>query len=229
MSRLCSRFGMRVLAIGLLVLGLTGGFLLSSDRRDQDKRMAASAAAMTESDEIQQLAMARSEAWRLGAPQRAAQADAQAKANAAAQTAAGQAKAADDATRQEQEASRSKLRATPTPTPTPTHYKVPSSCSQYSGNQGIGCGLLLDAGFGLDQMPCLVNMWNKESGWRTTAKASSGAYGIPQALPGNKMASYGSDYLTDPVPQIKWGLSYIKGRYSTPCGAWSFWQAHGFY
>jgi hypothetical protein len=75
-----------------------------------------------------------------------------------------------------------------------------------------------------------VSIWNKESGWKTTDKnSSSGAYGIPQALPASKMAAYGSDYLTNPVPQIKWGLSYIKGRYNSPCGAWSFWQSHNWY
>ncbi|HEY2673539.1 MAG TPA: transglycosylase SLT domain-containing protein [Rugosimonospora sp.] len=221
MSRLLSRFGMRAFAIGLLVLGLTGGFLLSADRQTQRKSMVAGNAAMAEADEMHDLKVIQAEDWRLGAPQRAAQADAQAKANAAAQAAAGRAKAADDAAR----ASRSKVRTTPTPPP----YKVPASCSQYTGNQGIGCGLLLTAGFGLDQMPCLVNMWNKESGWRTTARNPSGAYGIPQAYPASKMSVYGADYLTNPVTQINWGLSYIKGRYQTPCGAWTYWQAHHSY
>ncbi|WP_239133362.1 transglycosylase SLT domain-containing protein [Rugosimonospora africana] len=222
MSRLLSRFGMRAFAIGLLVLGLTGGFLLSADRQTQRRNMVAGDAVMAEADEMHQLKIIQAESWRLGAPQRAAQADAQEKANAAAQAAAGRAKAADDAVR----ASRSKPRNTPSVAPS---YNVPSSCSQYTGNQGIGCGLLLEAGFGLDQMPCLVNMWNKESGWRTTARNPSGAYGIPQAYPGSKMSVYGADYLTNPVTQIKWGLSYIKGRYKTPCGAWSYWQAHHSY
>jgi hypothetical protein len=73
-------------------------------------------------------------------------------------------------------------------------------------------------------------LWNKESHWNERSRnASSGAYGIPQALPASKMSVYGADYLTNPVPQIKWGLNYIKGRYKTPCGAWSFWQSHGWY
>ena len=79
-------------------------------------------------------------------------------------------------------------------------------------------------------MPCLDKMWTKESNWRTTAEnPSSHSYGIPQALPASKMAVYGSDYRSNPVPQIKWGLHYIEGRYKTPCGAWTFWQAHNWY
>jgi hypothetical protein len=61
------------------------------------------------------------------------------------------------------------------------------------------------------------------------ASNPSGAYGIPQALPGDKMAVYGDDWQTNPTTQIKWGLNYIAGRYSTPCGAWSFWQSNGWY
>ena len=86
--------------------------------------------------------------------------------------------------------------------------------------------------FGFDaktQYPCLYQMWMRESGWRVTAANASGAYGIPQALPGSKMATAGPNWQTNATTQIKWGLGYIKGRYGTPCGAWSFWQAHGWY
>jgi hypothetical protein len=80
------------------------------------------------------------------------------------------------------------------------------------------------------QFACLVALWNRESGWRVNAQnRSSGAYGIPQALPGSKMASAGSDWRTNPATQIKWGLGYIKGRYGTPCGAWSAFQSKGWY
>jgi hypothetical protein len=107
---------------------------------------------------------------------------------------------------------------------------VPSSCNQYSGNRALGCALLLAAGFGLDQMGCLDSLWTRESGWNErSSNSSSGAYGIPQALPGNKMATFGSDWQTNPVPQIKWGLSYITSRYSTPCGAWAHSQQYGWY
>jgi hypothetical protein len=149
---------------------------------------------------------------------------AQAKAAAAAVAAAERVKQADDmAKRQDQQekASRSEPRI---------NYPVPESCKEFTGNRGIGCGLLLEAGYGLDQMPCLNKLWNKESNWRTkAANPSSGAYGIPQALPGKKMASVGSDWRTNPVTQIKWGLGYIKGRYNKPCNAWSHSQRVGWY
>jgi hypothetical protein len=73
-------------------------------------------------------------------------------------------------------------------------------------------------------------MWTRESGWNTQAdNPSSGAYGIPQALPGSKMASAGSDWQTNPATQIKWGLGYIKQTYGTPSAAWTFWQSHNWY
>ncbi|GGN38130.1 hypothetical protein GCM10011578_083170 [Streptomyces fuscichromogenes] len=83
--------------------------------------------------------------------------------------------------------------------------------------------------FGWDpatQMPPLIKLWNGESGWRWNAlNASSGAYGIPQALPAGKMASAGSDWRTNAATQIKWGLGYIKNRpdYGSPAAAWSKW------
>lgn len=77
---------------------------------------------------------------------------------------------------------------------------------------------------------CLEVMWTHESGWRVTAaNPSSSAYGIPQALPGEKMSSAGPDWRTSASTQIRWGLGYIAGRYGTPCGAWSFWQRHRWY
>ena len=80
------------------------------------------------------------------------------------------------------------------------------------------------------QFSCLDRLWTKESGWRTTAdNPSSSAYGIPQALPGSKMASAGSDWRTNPATQIAWGLSYIAGSYGTPCAAWAHSQSHNWY
>jgi len=76
---------------------------------------------------------------------------------------------------------------------------------------------------------CLNNIYTRESGWRYNAENASGAYGIPQALPGSKMASAGADWMTNPATQIKWGLGYIQSVYGDPCSAWSFWQAHGYY
>ena len=76
---------------------------------------------------------------------------------------------------------------------------------------------------------CLLDLWNRESGWRYDAENASGAYGIPQALPGSKMASAGADWETNPATQIKWGLGYIKQLYGNPCGAWAFEEANGYY
>lgn len=96
--------------------------------------------------------------------------------------------------------------------------------------QAIAEALLPTYGFDSSQMSCLVPLWEGESGWRWNAEnSSSGAYGIPQSLPGSKMATVAADWRTNPVTQIKWGLEYIKGSYGSPCGAWSFKQGHGWY
>ncbi|GAA2455156.1 transglycosylase SLT domain-containing protein [Streptomyces mauvecolor] len=80
------------------------------------------------------------------------------------------------------------------------------------------------------QFQCFSNIVNNESSWNFQATNSgSGAYGLVQALPGNKMASAGDDWQTNPATQIKWGLGYMNDRYGSPCGAWSFWQAHSWY
>ncbi|HEV7173135.1 hypothetical protein [Pedococcus sp.] len=85
--------------------------------------------------------------------------------------------------------------------------------------------LLSEFGFDAGQFGCLDNLWNGESGWRFNASnGSSGAYGIPQSLPGSKMASAGSDWQSNPVTQIRWGLQYIKSSYGTPCNAWNTWE-----
>lgn len=80
------------------------------------------------------------------------------------------------------------------------------------------------------QFGCLDNLWIRESNWKVYAtNPSSGAYGIPQSLPGDKMSAAGADWQTNPATQIEWGLDYIKSRYGTPCAAWSFWQSHNWY
>jgi hypothetical protein len=85
-------------------------------------------------------------------------------------------------------------------------------------------------GWQRDQYSCLVKLWNRESNWRYNASnRSSGAYGIPQALPGAKMASEGADWMTNPETQIKWGLGYISGRYGSPCGALAHSDKLGWY
>ena len=90
--------------------------------------------------------------------------------------------------------------------------------------------LLLDGyGWG-SQFSCLDSLWTKESNWNYQAtNGSSGAYGIPQALPGSKMGSVAPDWQTNPATQIKWGLQYIKATYGSPCAAWGHSQANGWY
>ena len=95
--------------------------------------------------------------------------------------------------------------------------------------QRIAYQMLPSFGFSHSQFSCLNAMWTRESNWRVTAANASGAYGIPQALPGSKMASAGPNWQTNAYTQIRWGLGYIKGRYGTPCNAWGFWQANGWY
>lgn len=85
-------------------------------------------------------------------------------------------------------------------------------------------------GWGDGQFSCLDSLWQKESSWNYQAEnSSSGAYGIPQALPGSKMGSVADDWQTVAATQIAWGLQYIAGSYGTPCAAWSHSQATNWY
>ncbi|HEU5161447.1 MAG TPA: lytic transglycosylase domain-containing protein [Streptosporangiaceae bacterium] len=79
------------------------------------------------------------------------------------------------------------------------------------------------------QFGCLVELWDRESHWNVHAGSPGGPYGIPQANPGSKMASAGSNWLDSATTQIKWGFGYIKGRYGGPCDAWSHFQSAGWY
>ena len=91
-------------------------------------------------------------------------------------------------------------------------------------------GLLAANGQSQGQQDCLLWLWNYESGWRTNAyNSSSGAYGIPQAVPGSKMATMGADWRTNYATQVRWGLAYIEARYGTACGAWDHVQSTGWY
>ncbi|MGJ7452239.1 hypothetical protein [Aquipuribacter sp. MA13-13] len=97
-------------------------------------------------------------------------------------------------------------------------------------NRAIAQSLLGSYGWGGDQWSCLDNLWEKESNWNhTAANPSSSAYGIPQSLPGSKMASAGSDWETNPETQIRWGLGYIEDRYGSPCSAWEHSRANNWY
>jgi hypothetical protein len=90
--------------------------------------------------------------------------------------------------------------------------------------------LIASYGMGSEQNDCILSLWNRESGWRTNAyNESSGAYGIPQSLPGSKMAIVGADWRTNYMTQVRWGMMYIVDRYDTPCGAWAHSEAIGWY
>jgi len=94
----------------------------------------------------------------------------------------------------------------------------------------IAMAMLPDFGWSSDQFSCLDSLYMHESGWDPLAhNPSSGAHGIPQSLPGDKMAVYGADWYTNPETQLEWGLNYIQDRYGSPCGAWSFWQGNNWY
>ena len=96
--------------------------------------------------------------------------------------------------------------------------------------QQIAEAMLGSFGWSSSQFSCLDPLWEHESGWSVTAaNPGSGAYGIPQALPGSRMASTGPDWQTNAATQITWGLEYIKGTYGSPCAARAHEQATGWY
>ncbi|WP_019178920.1 lytic transglycosylase domain-containing protein [Microbacterium yannicii] len=157
----------------------------------------------------------------LKAEQEAAAEKARLEAEAAAAAAAEAAEA--EAAQQSSGSSRSSGSSAPSPV-----YAAAGTSA--ADAQAIARDMIAGYGWGDDQFACLVPLWQKESGWNSQAhNRSSGAYGIPQALPGSKMASAGADWQTNAATQISWGLGYISGRYGTPCGAWSHSQSVGWY
>ncbi|MGV9548854.1 MULTISPECIES: aggregation-promoting factor C-terminal-like domain-containing protein [Streptomyces] len=103
----------------------------------------------------------------------------------------------------------------------PAQAATPASSAQATAKKMIGDSA---------EFRCFSKIVDHESGWNVDAtNASSGAYGLVQALPGSKMASAGADWKTNPATQIKWGLDYMKDRYGSACDAWSFWQTNGWY
>ena len=104
-----------------------------------------------------------------------------------------------------------------------------------SDPRAVATLLATDRGWGAGEFSCLDSLWTKESGWNWSASNgnsgpnSGSAYGIPQSLPGSKMASMGADWATNPVTQIKWGLQYISDSYGTPCSAWAHSEALNWY
>jgi hypothetical protein len=237
-NRLYGQVGVRVGSVALLLAGVAGGVYLGQDREDQQQTAQVSLVVQADEAERDLLTERHAQHAAARAPQRKAEADAAAKAAGEAKAAAAKARKLEKASlkKKADEAAADKAKKDgedgedgdgPTK---PFTGPIPTSCKTYSGNRKIGCAILLDRGFGLDQMPCLDRLFKKESGWNHKARNnSSGAYGIPQALPGSKMKSAGADWKTNPATQIKWGIGYIKGRYKSPCGAWSHSQRVGWY
>lgn len=117
----------------------------------------------------------------------------------------------------------------------PTHHATHASRAMRrnaltASPQTVAHALVLRAGWSEQQWTCLDALWMRESRWETYAtNGGSGAYGIPQALPGYKMASFGADWRTNPITQIRWGLWYIATVYGSPCNALAHSNATGFY
>lgn len=96
--------------------------------------------------------------------------------------------------------------------------------------KALALDMVAARGWGASEFDCLSALWQKESGWNHFAlNKSSGAYGIPQSLPAEKMASAGADWATNPATQITWGLGYIEARYGNPCSAWGHSQRKNWY
>lgn len=111
------------------------------------------------------------------------------------------------------------------PSPSASYADLPSSSGAYGSAQAYAEALV-----GAAQFACLKPLWERESGWNPYASnPGSGAYGIPQALPGSKMASAGPDWQTNPDTQVRWGVSYVNSVYGSACGAWEHEQETGWY
>jgi len=223
-NRQWNRIGVRVASVVLLVAGAAGGVYLGEGRQVRPAGRV-DLSFQVQTDEMQLMKARQNQHVAARAWQREAESEAADKAAAEARTAAG--KAHDLAQRVVAKKAADKAKASGATVP--YNGPIPTSCKEFVGNRETGCALMLDAGFGIDQFPCLNNMWNKESGWNHRAANPNGAYGIPQAFPGSKMASIADDWKTNPATQIKWGLGYIKGKYKTPCGAWTHWEANHSY
>jgi Transglycosylase SLT domain len=232
-DRLWSRVGVRTLAVALLIGGIAGGVHLGHNRDDLQQGAQAQLAMDTDAADMQLLKARQNDHAAARAQEREAESDAAVKAATEAKSAAGKASSLRQAIVDKKKADKAKKAEKTATTSTgtvPYTGKIPSSCKEFVGNRATGCALTLEAGFGIDQFPCVDHIFNKESGWNAHAEnKSSGAYGIPQALPGDKMASVASDWRTNPATQIKWGIGYMKGRYNSPCGAWQHWQDNGNY
>lgn len=172
--------------------------------------------------QVQTASLTQQAAYQAMAADESAKKDAEAAARkAAAETAIAKKEAAEEAAKAKEEAAAKEKAAKAAESgdfPVQSSYTIDQI--QSMARQMVAAG----------QWQCFSNIVNHESSWNYRAvNASSGAYGLFQALPGSKMSSVGSDWQTNPATQIKWGLNYMNERYGSPCDAWSFWQANSWY
>lgn len=220
--------GARVASVTLLLAGVAGGVQLvrQSDARERSAAEAHQAVLAAEQATVQREAK--------HAADRAARAESERtaalKASTMAKTAAADARKLEAAQKQDAAEKKAAAERAALTGPVPYTGTIPASCQSFSGSREIGCALMIKAGFEFSEFSCLNKLWDHESGWNYKAtNRSSGAYGIPQAYPGDKMGQVADDWRINPATQITWGLGYIKGRYDSPCGAWNHFQSAGSY
>jgi hypothetical protein len=119
---------------------------------------------------------------------------------------------------------------TPPPTPTPAPTPKPKPKAKPYVDSVANAKTYARNRLGATQYACLDDIFYYESKWNPLAEnPRSGAYGIPQALPGSKMAAFGSNWRTSPLTQVKWGIWYVNDRYGSACAAWEHIEATGWY
>ncbi|GAA4924203.1 hypothetical protein GCM10025331_03980 [Actinoplanes utahensis] len=220
--------GARTASVALLLAGLAGGVQLAGRHADRDR---AADDAVRARIVAQQLTVARKAKHVADRAARAvSQQTAEQKAAALTRTDAAHARSLDAAQKKDTAERKAAAEKAARTGPVPYTGTIPAACQSFSGSREIGCALMIKSGFPFSEFSCLNELWDHESGWNYKAEnKSSGAYGIPQALPGRKMSSAGDDWEISPATQITWGLGYIKGRYDSPCGAWNHFQDVGSY
>jgi hypothetical protein len=214
------RSALRVMSL-VSVLALVVGIVVLTQEPGSAEEATGTTAAAAAVDPARSAAAARSAADSL-AHQRVIAAEARRRAVAAADAAAAAREKAERKARQKAAAAAA-LKAR-------TEARARATRNALRDPQSIARIMVLERGWSASQFSCLRSLWERESNWNPRAdNPASSAYGIPQALPGPKMASAGPDWRTNPVTQIKWGLGYIADRYGTPCGAWAHSESHNWY
>ncbi|MFR0357969.1 lytic transglycosylase domain-containing protein [Streptomyces sediminimaris] len=230
MSRISVRGFAVASATAVTAVGSVVGVASGSVAQNNDAEATASDATLLADIPTGQQAQVQTASLTQQADAQAIQADASAKKDAeaaarkaAADTAIAKKEAAEKAAKEakqraEAKAAASRSKATSADFPVQSSYSVAQI--QAMARQMVPSG----------QFQCFSNIVDHESSWNYHAvNASSGAYGLFQALPASKYSSAGADWQTNPATQIKWGLNYMDSRYGSPCQAWSFWQANSWY